>query len=55
MADNRDNLDDFNRQPEIEPVLYEEETQVYETDPPVQNYSADDIAIPCLLYTSRCV
>ena len=46
MADNRDNLDDFNRQPEIEPVLYEEETQVYETDPPVQNYSADDIAIP---------
>lgn len=46
MADNRDNLDDFNRDTEIEPIPYEDQTQAYEPDPPVQNYSADDIAIP---------
>ncbi|MBP8948971.1 MAG: transporter substrate-binding domain-containing protein, partial [Candidatus Promineofilum sp.] len=46
MADNRDNLDDFDRETETEPILYQEETQAYEPDPPVQTYSADDIAIP---------
>ena len=46
MADNSDNLDDFDRETEIEPILYEEQTRAYEPDPPVQTYSADDIAIP---------
>jgi len=46
MADNRDNLDDFDLDPETAPVLYQDETQTYEPEPPVQIYSADDIAAP---------
>jgi len=46
MADDRDNLDDLDPEPETAPVLYQDETQTYEPEPPVQNYSADDIAAP---------
>ena len=36
-----------NRDPEAEaPGPYEAETQVYDAEPPVQNYSADDFATP---------
>ena len=39
-----------NRDPEAEaPGPYEAETQVYDAEPPVQNYSADDFATPALL------
>ena len=44
MADDRNNLDDLDPDPETAPVLYQDETQVYEPEPPVQNFSADDIA-----------
>ena len=46
MADNRDNLDDLDPEPETAPVLYQDETQTYEPEPPVQIYSADDLAAP---------
>ncbi len=41
-----DNLDNLNPEPEIAPVAYDAETQIYDAEPPVQNYSADDFATP---------
>ena len=46
MADDRDYLSDNDPAPEIEPVLYNEETRVYAPEPPTRSYSVDDIAEP---------
>ena len=46
MTDDNENLDDSETEFETEPVLNEAETQVYDVEPPVQVYHADDFAVP---------